>query len=119
LWNDVSSNDVLAKLAKRHRVIISGLPGIGKSELVSQVVEKAIGTTKTYRGIFWLSVASEAILHAGIYELARELKLLADGSIMGIETVQQLIVNELNKQDDWLMVLDNIDDVDFVCFAMI
>jgi len=48
----ISFNDVLTKLAKHHRVIISGLPEVGKSELVTQVVEKVIQTTKIYKGIF-------------------------------------------------------------------
>lgn len=89
---------MLIKLAKHHRVVISGLPEIDKSELVTQVVEKAIEAIKTYKGIFWLSSASEAILHARLYEIARELKLFAD-DIMDIETICQVLVNELNKQD--------------------
>jgi adenylate kinase len=93
--DSISSNDLLAKLTKHRRVVISGLPGVGKSELVTQAVEKAIETTKTYKGIFWLSSASEAILHAGIYEMARELKLLPDASV-GIETILQNVVRELN-----------------------
>jgi tetratricopeptide (TPR) repeat protein len=112
--DSISCDDVLAKLDKRHRVVISGLPGVGKSELVTQVVEKAImATTKTYKGVFWLSSASDAILQSGIYEMARELKLLPDGS-PPIEKVRRVVLNELNKEDHWLMVLDNVDDVDLI-----
>jgi len=45
-----------------------------------------------------LSSASETILHAGLYAMTRELKLLDDDNV-NIETVRQVLINELNKQD--------------------
>ena len=109
----VSLDKILEMLVEHRRVVISGLPGVGKSELASQVIEKAIEGTKTYKGIFWLSAASEAALDTGIYEMSRELNLL-DGSTVGIKTARQMVLNELNKQDHWLMVVDNVDNVDLI-----
>ena len=102
----------MAKLAEHRRVVISGLPGTGKSELACQILDKA-RDSGTYKGFFWLSAASEANIQAGIYEMARELKLLAD-SHMDIENIRRIVLNELSKQDHWLMILDNVDDIDLI-----
>src|SRR5271155_1522044 len=108
----VSLNYVRETLSEHHRVVISGLPGVGKSELASQVIRR-VKAARTYKGIFWLSSATEATLHAGIYELARKLNLI-DDSNTDIDTVRNFVLHELEMQDHWLMVLDNVDDVDLI-----
>ena len=66
-----------------------------------------------YAGIFWLSAATEATLSSGIYELARVLRLV-DDSVADFETACNSLLRELTVQDYWLMVLDDVDDVDLV-----
>ena len=70
----ISLNDVLKELNFHRRVILTGLPGVGKTELAAQVVDKA-KLAKVYKGIFWLSAATEKTLDSAIIEMARELDL--------------------------------------------
>jgi hypothetical protein len=107
----VSLNEVLEKLRQHNRVVISGLPGIGKSEIGSQIVHK-VRATGAYRGIFWFSAATEAILHAGIREAASAMRLLDDAC--DIYKVRKLVLDELETHDHWLMVFDNVDDVSLI-----
>ena len=44
-----------------------------------------------------------------MYDLARRLNILDDPSV-NAETACQRVIEELTKQDHWLMVLDNVDD---------
>ena len=77
-----------------------------------QVVHKA-KAAKIYKGIFWLSSAFEGTLCAGINGVARELRLIKDAAT-DFKTVHDLVRQEFNAQDHWLMVLDNVDDVDMI-----
>jgi hypothetical protein len=77
-------NNLYEKLNKYHRIIITGLPGVGKTEFVRQVMEQAIKETK-YKGIFWLSAATEQMFEANIYSLAHDLSLLEDPNMNGRE----------------------------------
>jgi NB-ARC domain len=99
---------VCGKLIRHPRIIISGLPGVGKTELVRQVIKKAI-KEKKYKGIFWLSAGTEKIFQAEIYALARALDLPEDPN-MNIEMASERVLEELNRRNNWLMVLDNVDD---------
>jgi hypothetical protein len=105
----VTVDNLYGKLSNHRRIVITGLPGIGKTELVRQVIEKAI-EEKKYKGIFWVSVATETTFHAEIYALACSLGVLEDPT-MNIDTVRKRLIGELNKQDNWLMVLDNVENV--------
>jgi GTP-binding protein EngB required for normal cell division len=76
-------NNLYEKLNRYHRIIITGLPGVGKSEFIRQVIEKAI-KENTYKGIFCLSAATGQTFQANVYLLAHELGLLEDPN-MNIE----------------------------------
>ena len=102
----------MIQLKQYHRVILSGLAGVGKTEMAAQIVRKA-KEARAYKGIFWLSAASETTLNAGMNGIARALILLEDSGV-NIETVQARVLSELDVQDHWLMVLDNVDEVDLV-----
>ena len=45
--------------------------------------------------------------------MARKMNLYNETDV-DTEKIRQSVVNELNREDDWLMVLDNVDDVDLV-----
>ena len=45
--------------------------------------------------------------------MARELKLLLDDNAE-IEIVRRSVVDELEKQDHWLMMLDNVDEINLI-----
>ena len=107
------SNEIKNLLTARRRVALNGLPGIGKTELVIQFVKQCLEQNTCYKGIFWLSATSEANLEAGLFELAGALGLLGDEDVP-IERVRNAILRELNEQDNWLLLLDNVDNVDLI-----
>ena len=109
----VSSATIASKLAKYHRVAISGLPGVGKTELISHFVKKAREFEKSYKGIFWLNSDSELSIQSGLNEIARQMNLINEEETK-IDEVRQLVRNQLNKQDHWLIVFDNLDDVKLI-----
>ena len=111
-WTSISSTAVVEKLIGHCRVIISGLPGVGKTEMAAQIVHKS-KKSRMYKGIFWLSAADEKTLAAGINVMARKLVLSGDGNT-DFETIRRRVLDELNMQDHWLLVLDNVDNVDLV-----
>ena len=45
--------------------------------------------------------------------MARKMNLYNETDV-DIEKLRQSVVNELNREEDWLMILDNVDDVDLV-----
>jgi tetratricopeptide (TPR) repeat protein len=105
-----SVDSLKAFLSKDHRLVISGLPGMGKTELASQFVQRARG--RDYKGIFWLNVDTETSFQSGVREMARVLTVGKDES--KFSDVARSVMNELNKQDNWLMVFDNLDQVDVI-----
>ena len=104
---------VFKTLAKHYRIAITGLPGVGKIELCNQIVARARDVTKFYKGNFWLSAETDTSIHLGLFEMARKMNLYNETDV-DTEKIRQSVVNELNREDDWLMVLDNVDDVDLV-----
>ena len=45
--------------------------------------------------------------------MVRQLNLYNETGV-DIEKIRQSVVNELNREESWLMVLDNVDEVDLV-----
>ena len=56
-----------------------------------------------------MSAATEQTFNADIYALARNLNVL-DDSNMDIEIVRKSVYDELGRQSNWLMVIDNVED---------
>ena len=110
----ISSNDVLDCLQRLNRVVISGLPGAGKTELAIQMAWNARDCRKYYKGIFWLNVASSTSFQAGVQDLARGMKLIDETQLVTVATksedIQEMVLQELNSSDHWLLVLDNLDE---------
>lgn len=108
----LTSSDVIRAMTHSHRVVVSGLPGVGKTELVAQVIKQARSSTD-YVAIFWLSATSRPTLQSELYELARTLGVLKDNDA-GFDEIGAGILKELNKYDHWLMVLDNVDEIESI-----
>ena len=108
-------------LCAQNYVVISGLPGVGKTELASQFLRDAREKRKVYRGLFWINAASKQSINYGIWEIARRMNLcslstmldttVAGGGPIDEETIRKTVLHEFNLHDDWLIVFDNLDDV--------
>ena len=97
-------------LLERHRrVVLHGRSGIGKTELATQFVWEARGKN-VYRGIFWMNATSKTTIQAGFHNIAIALKLLSEGEMRPPYLIQQKVLEVLDEEDGWLLVLDNLEN---------
>jgi tetratricopeptide (TPR) repeat protein len=95
-----------------HRVAISGLGGVGKTQLALEYVH---AHKDNYRGVYWISGVNQATLLSGFQQIAkktgcvRAMNLNANPS----DTAKD-VLGWLNEQENWLLVIDNLDDATVV-----
>ena len=91
-------------------VAFSGLGGIGKTQVA---IEYAYRHREEYQGILWVRASEEVELVSGFLEIARLLNLPVseekDESLV-IAAVKQWLV----RHKDWLLILDNADEIGMV-----
>ncbi|GHO78144.1 hypothetical protein KSD_59150 [Ktedonobacter sp. SOSP1-85] len=89
---------------------ISGLGGIGKTQIV---VEYAYRHREDYRFVLWVNAASLSTLTADFLSIAQHLQLP-----QRVEQEEELIVaavrHWLATHEDWLLIVDNADDLPLV-----
>ncbi|KAI1628920.1 P-loop containing nucleoside triphosphate hydrolase protein [Exophiala viscosa] len=87
---------------KQPRIVISGMGGLGKSEICLQLAQRL---RSLFWGVFWIDVSTPSLAQNGFLGIADRLKISAttweDGR-RGLANVHQR----------WLLVLDNADDPD-------
>lgn len=117
LWNVpppiphfIGREDILTKIKSdliREPVIISGLPGMGKTQTAIQF---AYQHRNDYHAVFWVMSSNMTVLREGFLEILRLL-----GMPLGDDRdVIPAVLSQLKIEDDWLLVLDNADDLELV-----
>jgi class 3 adenylate cyclase/tetratricopeptide (TPR) repeat protein len=95
------------QLAHHHRAALSGLGGIGKTQTG---IEYAARHRSDYRnGVFWINAETESGLTSGFVEVAKTLHLAAADS-NDQERIVGAALEWLNANDQWLVILDNVED---------
>lgn len=89
---------------------LSGLGGVGKTQIA---VEYCYRFRSEYKAVLWASADSPEVLMANLVDIAKLLKLPISAT-----KDQQPILNALRewmrKQPYWLLVLDNLEDIETV-----
>ncbi|MGV9387390.1 tetratricopeptide repeat protein [Nonomuraea sp. NPDC003707] len=92
--------------------VIHGMGGVGKSELARQYAEYHM---QRYRLVWWITATSEEKISNELAALAASLhpplpQPIALSTLLGIEQAAQWALNWLQTHDDWLLVLDNVEE---------
>ncbi len=95
------------QLVDRHRAVLSGLGGVGKTQAA---LEYAVRHRDDYPdGVFWVNAETASGLTSGFVEIAETLRLSAAAS-NDQEQVVRAVLEWLNGNGGWLLILDNVDD---------
>ncbi|MBA2286452.1 MAG: helix-turn-helix transcriptional regulator [Ktedonobacteraceae bacterium] len=86
---------------------ISGLGGIGKTQIA---LEYAYQYRYDYTAIFWVSAATQDTLLTGLLALGERLKVLEKDE-RDHQRAILMVKQWLAAHQDWLLILDNADDV--------
>jgi tetratricopeptide (TPR) repeat protein len=94
-----------------HRVALHGLGGVGKT----QVALEYVYTHKTsYDSIYWISGVNRSALLSGFQNIARKTQCINGVSDLEPSDVAKAVLSWLNRQDRWLLVIDNLEDAAIV-----
>ena len=104
--DDSTSNE------QQRRVVVWGPGGAGKTQLVSTY---AFRSQSKYSAVFWVTASSEVVLRKSFAEIAIYLGLAVPSG-----GDQQTVIDSVrnwftdHEQGDWLLVIDNADQLDEV-----
>src|SRR5271156_2932700 len=92
-----------------HRVAIYGIGGVGKTQVAIEYVYRH---ERDYNNIYWISASDQAALLSGFQEIAAKTGCLS-GVTEGLKPtkVAENVLSWLRLQENWLLVIDNLDDV--------
>jgi tetratricopeptide (TPR) repeat protein len=90
-------------------IVLSGLPGVGKSTVARLLCRQVRDCVYYDRGIFWLSAESPASLYNGYRRIAAEL-LLPVRVDTSLGAARDAVFGWMLRVGGWLVVMDNMDD---------
>ena len=108
--HDLLHTEQTATITHAQTQAISGLGGVGKTQLA---VEYAYRHASAYRAVFWVSAETTETLTSGYAGLATALNLPQKDEA-DQQVIVQAIKHWLQTHSDWLLILDNVEDLKLV-----
>lgn len=93
------------------RIALYGCGGVGKTQIA---LEYSYRHEKYYNMIFWISAIDSETLFSGLQEVGSTTRCLSSVSNLTPQQVAKIVLDWLQLQHSWLLVLDNLDDLDVV-----
>ena len=94
-----------------HRVALYGMGGVGKTQTAIAYV---YANQDKYDRIYWISAASEATLLSGFQEIGSRTGCAPANANSDPKEVATIVRAWLQTQDNWLVVIDNLDQIDII-----
>jgi tetratricopeptide (TPR) repeat protein len=94
-----------AKLQKNKREVLSGLGGIGKTQIAAEYAHRH---RNEYSAVFWIFADSEQSLSTGFVSIAKQLDLPEKDNAEQA-SITAAVRRWLDEHDDWLLIFDNAD----------
>lgn len=111
----VERNSLLGQLekavTKNKLLVIDGVLGSGKTNLLFSLTNKLINS-KNYNAVLWKPVEKNLTLQAFVAEIESVIQL-GEGSTL----TKALKFSNLLKENKWLLILDDFDEVDELSFS--
>jgi len=94
-----------------HRVALYGLGGVGKTQLALEYVYQHYRDSQTYDRVYWVSADSQASFFTALQEIGVRTHCLLENKDLKPPEIAARVIRWLNKQENLLFVLDNLDDI--------
>ena len=94
-----------------HRIALYGIAGVGKTQIAIEYLHRY---ERFYNGLYWVSATDQAMLISGFQVIATRTGCIQSTVDITPADIAKSVVSWLREQDDWLLVIDNLDDVTVV-----
>jgi len=84
-----------------------GMGGVGKTQIA---IEYVVQFETQYEGVYWITAETMAQLLSGFVSIANETRCTETASRSQTE-IAQAVLSWLYRTKDWLLVVDNLDDI--------
>ena len=105
---------VYETLHSHQLAILNGLIGVGKTQIA---VRYAYLHRQEYQAVLWILADTVESLNLGFIEIAQELDL-PEKNLPNQEDIIKSVKQWLKKHNNWLLILDNINDMSLINLGM-
>src|SRR5271154_4435885 len=94
----------------QRRIALFGMGGVGKTQTA---LEYVYTNRSSYNRIYWITAVDQASLLSGYQEIAKTTGLKNLSQLSPVETAET-VLSWLSQEQSWLLVIDNLDDINVV-----